>query len=345
VGRVFDDQFRQAQGRVIVTTFASNIHRIQQFFDAAHQHGRKVAVAGRSMERNTRVARELGHLRFDDALSIRVDDLADCRDSEVAILTTGSQGEPLSALSQMARESHKIRIREGDTVVLSSTPIPGNEEGVWRTVNRLIRLGARVVYDLLTPVHASGHANQEELKLIFSLVRPLYVVPFHGEPRMMQAYTDMVTGMGMPRESVIWLENGDRLALDGLSARKLEPIGLAGSVLVDGISSGGVSDMVLRDRRHLATGGTVVVTLTVDETTGEVLSGPEFVSRGFLHPDDADGLFAEASDMVLGRFRDLAAQDDIDPEDPGSVVRDSVARFLRRRTGRRPVVVPVVVAI
>lgn len=345
VGRVFDSQFGQAAGRVIVTTFASNIHRIQQFFDAAAKHGRKVAVAGRSMERNIRVARELGHLRFDDTLSLRVDDIGDCRDSEVAILTTGSQGEPLSALSQMARESHKIRIRDGDTVILSSTPIPGNEEGVWRTVNRLIRLGARVVYDLLTPVHASGHANQEELKLVFSLTRPLYVVPFHGEPRMMQAYTNMVVEMGMPRDSVIWLENGDRLALDGLSARKLEPIGQSGTVLVDGVSSGGVSDMVLRDRRNLAASGTVVVTLTTDETTGELLSGPEFIARGFLHPDDADSLFAEAADIVTNRLRELAAQDDIDPEDPGAVIRDCVVRFLRKRTGRRPVVVPVVIAI
>ncbi|MBM3496385.1 MAG: ribonuclease J, partial [Armatimonadetes bacterium] len=247
VGKVFDEHFGDAPGRVLVTTFASNIHRIQQFLDTADNHGRKAVIAGRSMVRNIRVARELGHLRFPDDLLIGVEEMDDYDPRAVAILTTGSQGEPLAALSQIARDSHKIRILPGDTVILSSTPIPGNEDAIWRTVNRLIRLGARVFYDIITPVHVSGHANQGELKLIFGLTKPLFVVPFHGEPRMMQAYTHMVTEMGMARDRVIWLDNGDRLSLDGADAKILDPIPTSGSILVDGISEGGVSSALLRD--------------------------------------------------------------------------------------------------
>lgn len=345
VGRFLDQQFDHADGRILVTTFASNIHRIQQFFEVAADHGRKVAIAGRSMQRNVRIARELDYLRYDDSLSISVDDLENWPDDRVAILTTGSQGEPFAALSQMATDRHKIRIKEGDTVILSSTPIPGNEIGIWRTVNRLINRGARVVYDLITPVHASGHANQEELKLMYSLTRPLYVVPFHGEPRMMQAYTDMVMGMGAPRDSVIWLQNGDRLGLDGVGAEKLEPLEITGSVFVDGTSADGISDLVLRDRRHLAEGGTVVVTLTRDFDTGDILSGPEFVARGFLSSEDTEDLFLEAASRVRDALDDLSATDDVDAEDAGTVVRDTVARLLRKRTRLRPVVLPIVTEI
>ncbi len=345
VGRFLDQQFDHADGRILVTTFASNIHRIQQFFEVAADHGRKVAIAGRSMQRNVRIARELDYLRYDDSLSISVDDLENWPDDRVAILTTGSQGEPFAALSQMATDRHKIRIKEGDTVILSSTPIPGNEIGIWRTVNRLINRGARVVYDLITPVHASGHANQEELKLMYSLTRPLYVVPFHGEPRMMQAYTDMVMGMGAPRDSVIWLQNGDRLGLDGVGAEKLEPLEITGSVFVDGTSADGISDLVLRDRRHLAEGGTVVVTLTRDFDSGEILSGPEFVARGFLSSEDTEDLFLEAASRVRDALDDLSATDDVDAEDAGTVVRDTVARLLRKRTRLRPVVLPIVTEI
>ena len=345
VGAVFDQHFRDAPGRVLVTTFASNIHRIQQFMTAAERSGRKAVIAGRSMIRNIRVARELGHLKYPDDLMIAVEEMDDYPPDEVAVLTTGSQGEPLAALSQMARESHKIRIQPGDTVIMSSTPIPGNEDDIWRTVNRLIRLGARVVYDLITPVHVSGHANQEELKLILSLTRPLYVVPFHGEPRMMQAYTDMAVAMGYAPDRIIWMDNGNRLILDGSDAILGEPIPVSGRVLVDGMSAGGVSDAVLRDRRHMATGGTVIVTVALDEETGEVLDGPEIISRGFLHPDDAADLFDEARSLVVQALRERSDADDIEPEDIRAVTRDTVARFLRRRTGRRPVVVPVVLEV
>ncbi len=345
VGRTLEQQLARAPGRVLFTTFASNIHRIQQVFDAAAQFGRKVIVTGRSMQRNVRVARELEYLRYPESVVASVDDLESLAPDEVVIVTTGSQGEPLSTLTQIAKERHRIRIQEGDTVILSSTPIPGNEEDVWRTVNRLIRLGARVVYDLITPVHASGHACRGELRLMLSLTRPLYVVPFHGEPRMMQAYTDMAMEMGIAREAVIWLENGDRLGFDGLSPCKLDPIPSVGSVFVDALSDASVSDIILRDRKHLATGGTVVVTLARDQTTGEILSGPDFVARGFVELEYADEVFEEAAALVRQALEDHSSGDDIERDDPHIVVRDVVARFLRRKTGGKPVIVPVIAEV
>lgn len=345
VGQVFEEQFRAAPGRVLVTTFASNIHRIQQVFDTAARHGRKVAIAGRSMERNIGVARELGYLTYHDADRIRLDEVDRYAADELVILTTGSQGEPLSALSRMACDAHKLQIMPGDTVILSSHPIPGNEDAVWRTVNRLFRRGARVIYDLIHPVHVSGHANQEELKLMFNLVRPRYVVPFHGEPRMMYAYTEMVTGMGMPRDRVIWLDIGDVLTVGPDGAHVSGPIPNAGDVLVDGLSEGGVSEVILRDRRHLADNGTVIVTVGIDRATGEIIYGPDLISRGFLHPEDSEELFQEASRLVAEALENMGPEGDADWDNARSSVRDVVARFLNRRTRRRPVVVPVVMEV
>lgn len=345
VARALEQQIVAAPGRVLVTAFASNLHRVQEVFAIAERHGRRVAVAGRSMARNIEVARELGYIQYPDPLRVKVEDIESLPPDQVVILTTGSQGEPLSALSRMACDNHKIHVEPGDTVILSSRPIPGNEDAVWRTVNRLIRLGARVVYDLIVPIHVSGHANQEELKLLYNLTRPLYVVPFHGEPRMMAAYTDMLTSMGHPRDRVLWMENGDRLALDGTTAELLEPIEASGDVLVDGISEGGVSEFVIRDRRHLASDGTVIVTVALDRATGEVLDGPELISRGFLHPEDSEELFAEAQTQVRAALEGMGQEEEADWDNVRATVRDVVSRFLRKRTSRRPVVVPVVMNV
>lgn len=345
VASSFDSYFRSAEGRIIVTSFASNLHRVQIVFDAAETHGRKVAVAGRSMERNMGVARELGFLRYRDDVRIRVEDLQDYDPGEIVILTTGSQGEPLSALSRMACDAHKIKIEPGDTVILSSRPIPGNESAVWRTVNRLFRRGARVIYDTIAPVHVSGHGNQEELKLMYNLTRPLYAIPFHGEPRMMFAYTEMLREMGHPRERILWLENGDRLALDGTHAAYLDPVGSAGDVLVDGLSEGGVSEFVLRDRKHLSNDGTVIVTVALDRAGTEILSGPDLISRGFLHPEDSEELFEGARAQVVQALDEMDFGEQLDWDNVRGVVRDTVARYLKKKTGRRPVVVPVVLEI
>jgi ribonuclease J len=345
VGSVFDQQFREAEGRIIITTFASNLHRVQTIFDTSEKYGKKVVVAGRSMARNIEVARELGFLKYHDRVRIRVEEMEEFHPAEIVILTTGSQGEPLSALSRIACDSHKIRIEPGDTVILSSKPIPGNEDAVWRTVNRLFRRGARVIYDMITPVHVSGHGNQEELKLMFNLTRPQYVIPFHGEPRMMVAYADMVTEMGMARDNVLFLEIGDRLVLDGESAKFMEPIESAGNVLVDGLSEGGVADFILRDRRHLADNGTVIVTIGMDRSTGEILYGPDLISRGFLHPEDSEELFEETRKKVVDALEEMEPEEDEDYDNVRTTVREVVQRYLRKKTNRRPVVVPVVMEI
>ncbi len=341
VGTVFDREIRAATGRVFVTTFASNIHRVQQVFDTAARYGRKVAVAGRSMVRNIEVASELGYLNMTGVDRIKVEQIDDFHPAEVIILTTGSQGEPLSGLTRMSRDDHKIQIMPGDTVILSSTPIPGNEDAIWRTVNRLFRRGARVIYDLLTPVHASGHANQEELKMMLNLTRPKYIIPYHGEPRHIFAYTEMAVSMGISTDRILPLEIGDVLELDHDTAAYGERVP-AGSVLVDGVSSAGVSEVILRDRRHLSQDGTVVVTLSLDRNTGEVLAGPELISRGFLHPEDSEGLFEEARTLIVEELETLTSDAETGWDEAQSHIREVLVRFFNRKTRRRPVVIPVI---
>ncbi len=345
IGKVFEQQFREAEGRVLITTFASNIHRVQTVFATAAAFGRKVAVAGRSMARNIEVARELGYVKYHDEDRIRIEDLDKYPNNEIVILTTGSQGEPLSALTRIATDDHKIKIGPGDTIIISSKPIPGNEDAVWRTVNRLFRRGARVIYDMITPVHVSGHGNQEELKLMYNLTRPKYAIPFHGEPRMMVAYNDMVIQMGHPAGNVFFLEIGDRLAFQNGKAELLDPIESAGNVLVDGISEGGVSEFILRDRLHLADNGTVIVTVGIDRATGDIVYGPDLISRGFLHPEDSEELFVEAAKLVENELISMEPEEEVDWDNARSTVRDIVSKFLKKKTGRRPVVIPVVLEI
>lgn len=345
IGEVFDKEFREAKGRVLVTTFASNLQRVQLAFDTARRHGRKVAVAGRSMARNIEVARELGFLTYHDPDRIRVEEIEHHHPSEIVILTTGSQGEPLSALSRMACDDHKIQIVPGDTIILSSRPIPGNEDAVWRTVNRLFRLGARVLYDPLVKVHVSGHGNQEELKLMYNLTRPRYVIPYHGEPRMMYAYADMIEAMGHPEERMLFVEIGDHLVLTEEKAEFGEVLASAGSVLVDGLSEGGVSQFLLRDRRHLSDNGVVIVTVGVDRATGEILFGPDLVSRGFLHPEDSEEMFEEARKRVETALEEMTVEDETDWDNVRGTVRDVVSRYLNKKTRRRPVIIPVVLQL
>lgn len=343
---VFDRFMRESMGRVIVATFGSNLHRVQTVFDVAAQYGRKVAVFGRSMIQNIDTARSLGYLRFDDRQRIRVEEIGNYHPVEVAILTTGSQGEPLAGLTRMSRdESAKIQIEPSDTVILSSTPIPGNEDMVWRVVNRIFRRGARVVYDMIQNVHVSGHACQEELKMMINLTRPEYVAPYHGEPRHYHAYTQMAVDMGYAPDHVLTFEVGQIIEMDAHGVRRSTEEVPHGSVLVDGISTGGVSDVVLRDRRHLSQDGTVVVTVSMDRSNGEVLAGPDILSRGFLHPEDSGELFEAARERVVQAIEELNYTEGSDWDTVRATVHDSLSRYLRKRTNRRPVVVPVIMEI
>ena len=343
---VFERFMRDAKGRVIVATFGSNLHRVQTVFDCAARAGRKVAVFGRSMSQNIDTARSLGMLDYKDSQRIKVEDIGKYHPVEIAILTTGSQGEPLAGLTRMSRdENAKITIDPSDTVILSSTPIPGNEDMVWRVVNRIFRLGARVVYQALENVHVSGHGYQEELKMMINLTRPEYMAPYHGEPRHYAAYRDMALDMGFEPDQFVTFDLGHMLEMDAEGVRTSNEVVPHGSVFVDGVSASGVSDVVLRDRRHLSQDGTVIVTLGIDRSTGEILSGPDLLSRGFLHPEDSSELFEGASEKVVEAVEGIDMTEGSDLDGLRVVVHDTTSRYLRRRTNRRPVIVPVILEV
>ncbi|CEK18394.1 predicted hydrolase of the metallo-beta-lactamase superfamily [Chthonomonas calidirosea] len=342
----FEQFMREAEGRFILATFGSNLHRVQMVCDVAANLGRKVAIYGRSMKQNVATARALGYLKIEDSLLVRVEDLSNYAPNEIVILTTGSQGEPLAGLTRMSRDEHSpLRIQPSDTVILSSTPIPGNEDSVWRVVNRICRIGARMIYDHIHNVHVSGHAYQEELKMMITLTRPEFVVPYHGEPRHYAAYVRLAREMGYPEDQILTFETGQALEMDAEGVRHCKETIPHGSVLVDGISTGGVSDVVLRDRKHLSQGGTVIVTLGLERDTGEIVSGPDLLSRGFLHPEDSSELFEEAAERVRQAIEELDEDEFFDLDTLRVTIHDTVARFLRKRTNRHPVVIPVVMEV
>jgi len=343
---VFERFMREAVGRVIVATFGSNLHRAQTVFDVATRNGRKVAIFGRSMSQNITTARSLGMLKINDNQIVRVEDLNKYSHKEIAILTTGSQGEPLAGLTRMSRdENSKIQIEPTDTVILSSTPIPGNEDMVWRVVNRIFRSGATVIYEAIQNVHVSGHGYQEELKMMINLVSPEFVSPYHGEPRHYHAYKRMAMEMGYPEDQILTFEVGQVLEMDEAGVTLSEDKVPHGSVLVDGISTGGVSDIVLRDRRHLSQDGTVVVTLSMDRSNGEILAGPDMLSRGFLLPEDSSELFEVAAEKIVEAMEELTVAEGSDFDTVRISVHDTVSKYLRKKTGRRPVVIPIIMEV
>ena len=345
VGSMFEQVFARARGKIIIATFASNIHRIQQAFDTATQFDRKVAVAGRSMVENIEIARELGYLDVADETRVRLEDIPDLYPAEVVLMTTGSQGEPLSALTRIAMDDHaKVKVEKGDTVIISATPIPGNEDLVARTINRLFKRGADVVYDPIAAVHVSGHGNREELKLMLNLTRPKYVVPVHGEHRHVAKYVELADEIGVPRENVFPMEVGDVLEVGADGARLADKVP-AGNVLVDGIGVGDVGDIVLRDRRHLAEDGVFVVVMSIDRTTGSIVGGPDVVSRGFVYMEEAEALVEEANDLVVQTVKGLTVDAATEWSAVKGDIRKALAKLLYARTHRRPMVIPVIMEV
>jgi ribonuclease J len=335
-----------APGRVLVTTFASNIGRLREVVRSADKLGRKTAVVGRSMEENLRVARELGFMNVPEGSLVEVREVNDLPANKVVLLSTGSQGEPTSVLSRIARGDHPlVKIQPDDTVIFSASPVPGNEESVARAIDNLFRRGARVIYQMIDPrVHVSGHASREELKHLLGLVRPRFLVPLHGEHRMLWLFRQLAVESGMPQENVFLTEVGDVVSFGDDGARVEEPI-QSGSVLVDGLTIGEVTNVVLRDRRRLAADGVLFVSVTLDRETGELLSGPDFVTRGFLQQDE-DGLFDEARERIEQALTPTTGEDA--PPDIGYLVgkvRDTVNSLVYERTRRRPMILPVVTEV
>ncbi|MDD6883458.1 MAG: ribonuclease J, partial [Eubacteriales bacterium] len=345
VGETINDLFDRAAGRVIIAMFASNVHRIQSVVDSSVRHGRRVCMVGRSMVNVSRVAMQLGELKIPEGRLISVDNLDRYPDSEITVITTGSQGEPMSGLSRMAFAEHrKMEIRPSDMVIISSTPIPGNEKSVSRVINQLVRTGANVIYEALAEVHASGHACQEELKLMHALTRPKFFVPVHGEYRHLYHHANLARAMRMPEENVLIPELGEAIELDEQSMNFAGSVP-SGNVLIDGLGIGDVGAVVLKDRKHLAEDGLLIVVMGVDHELGSVVSGPDIISRGFVYMREADALVEGARGAAI---RALEAFGPIDSSDWGRVkndVRESVQRYIFDTIKRNPMILPIIVEI
>ncbi|RMF01092.1 MAG: ribonuclease J [Chloroflexi bacterium] len=341
VSAAFEEIFDETRGRIIIATFASNISRIQQVINIAMRHNRKLAVVGRSMVDNVKMARELGYLTAPEDMIIHVDDLDDYPDNQIAIVCTGTQGEPTSALVRMANNEHRqVRLREGDTVILSATAIPGNEELVHRTLNNLFRLGADVIYQSLRPVHVSGHASQDEQLQMLQLTRPKYFIPIQGEYRMLVLHGRLGQAAGIPPENIWVIENGQVIEFDEEGAFPGEVVA-NGQILVDGLGIGDVGKVVLRDRRLLSRDGFVAVVVAIDERTGELVEGPDIISRGFVYVRDSEELIEEAKERVIDLLESGATHRDT----AANVIKNNLSQFLYQRTRRNPMIFPVVLEV
>lgn len=347
IGKAFEDIFRSAKQRVVVATFASNVHRIQQVINAAAETRRKMTVIGRSMVNVVSIASELGYLNIPDGMLIEPEEVNKLPADRVVILSTGSQGEPMSALTRMARSTHrKVDILPGDTVVIAATPIPGNEKYVGRTVDELMRLGASVIYGpgSISGVHVSGHGSQEELKLMLNLMRPQYFIPIHGEYRMLRHHGLLGEAVGIPKENIFLLDNGDTVEIQNGSARKAGKIP-AGNILIDGLGVGDVGNIVLRDRKLLSQDGILVVVVTLSKQDGTIMSGPDIISRGFVYVRESEGLLEEANRIVTSTLHKLMSEKVNEWASLKTNVKDALGRFLYEQTRRRPMILPIIMEV
>ncbi len=343
VGFVLEDVIRAATGRVFVASFASNVHRIQQVISVAAKVGRKVAILGRSMENVVGVAIELGYLQVPEATMIPIDEVSRFTPAQLVILTTGSQGEPMAALSRMASAEHKrIEIVTGDTVIIAATPIPGNERLVGKTINNLYKRGATVVNSAMAGVHVSGHASQEELKLMHTFIRPKFFIPVHGEYRHLIRHRQLAEAMGMPRENILIGDNGSVFEFTKESAEISGRV-QAGPVFIDGLGVGDVGHIVLRDRKLLAEDGVIVVVLAIDRNSNQLIGGPDIVSRGFVYVRESDALLDEAKQRIRDGIEQADSQVVGDWSNLKGLVRETLGRFLYEKTRRRPMILPIVV--
>ncbi len=346
VGQSFHQIFAEAKGRVILACFASHIHRVQQAIQIAHLHGRRFAISGRSMVKNVNIARNLGYLNVPEGAMIKLHDIDDYKPEELLILSTGSQGEPLSALSRMAFDDHpQVALQPGDTVVISARPIPGNEVSVMNTVNRLLKSGAEVIYGEETGVHVSGHAAQEDQRMMLNLLKPRYFLPVHGEYRHQHVHAELARQSGLDDDHVLILENGDVLEIDAQGARVVDRV-RAGKVFVDGFEIGDAEHVVLRDRQQLAEDGILIAVVTISLQTGASFAPPELVARGFLYNDDRQHQVLEQAGKVLEeKLAELAEEHVTGQRLLQEDVHDTLLAFIYKKTRRRPLIMPVIVEV
>lgn len=345
VRRAFEDIFAKARGRIIIATFASNIHRIQQAIDVAVQHGKRVIMCGRSIVSNSQIALDLGYLTMPKNTWVRLENLKDLADEEVVIITTGSQGEPMSVLSRIATDEHKhIKVKEGDTVILSAKMIPGNERSIGKIINHLMARGAEVIYEKVSEIHVSGHASKEELKLMMNLVRPRYFVPIHGEFRHRKYHAKLAEKSGILHENIFLLENGTVLEITEEGARRNGKVN-AGRIFIDGKGVGGVEDIVLRDRRMLAHDGIVIILVGIEKSTKRIVSGPEIISRGFIFEDASPEIITEVRGLMDATLSELQEDVIADTALVQAKLRSTLKKYLRNTMDRRPMIMPIIMEV
>ena len=343
VGETFEQIFQNCKKRIIVATFASNVHRVQQIIDAASKNGRKVAVSGRSMENIVEISILLGYMKVPEGVLINIDNIKKYRPEQIVIITTGSQGEPMSALTRMAYSDHrKVEITKNDLIILSASPIPGNEKAVSNVVNELFKIGAEVIYKSLMEVHVSGHACQEELKLILALVKPKYFIPVHGEHRHLILHASLANKVGIPEENCFILSNGSVLEIDNDGAAISGEVP-AGKILIDGLGVGDVGNIVLRDRKHLAEDGLIIVVVTISGDSMSLTSRPDVISRGFVYVREAEYLIEGVKDVVETSLSDkLNNRNHIEWNVLKNVIKSTVAGYIYEQTKRNPMILPII---
>ncbi len=345
VGETFNRLFQNLQdNRIIIATFASNVHRVQQIINSAEKYGRKVVLSGRSMVNVTETARKLGQFRVKKDTFVDIRDMDKYDDSEIVLITTGSQGEPMSALTRIAYGEHrKIQLTPNDAIILSATPIPGNENAVTKVINRLLERGAKVIYETLSEIHVSGHACQEELKLILSLVKPKYFIPAHGEVRHLMKHAKIASQMGMPEENIFIMENGNCLEISHKDAKLVGDVP-SGNILVDGLGVGDVGNIVLRDRRHLSEDGLIIVVITITKE-GKVVSGPDIISRGFVYVRESEDLIEDAKNVVRKILKEDSKDNLKDWNGLKSDIRDNLRSYIFKNTKRNPMILPIIMEV
>ncbi len=345
VRRAFEDIFSTTKGRIIIATFASNIHRIQQAIDVAVKFDRKVILCGKSIVSNAQIALSLGYLKMPMNTWLKLEDLKKLQDSEVVIITTGSQGEPMSVLSRIATDEHKhIKIKDGDTVILSAKMIPGNERSIGKIINHLFRRGANVIYEKVSEVHVSGHASKEELKLMLNLIKPKYFMPVHGEYRHLVYHSMLAKKLDIPQENIFILKNGDILEISSTGARKNGNANY-GRIFIDGKGVGDVEEMVLRDRMRLAHDGIVLILLAIEKVSGNIISGPEIISRGFVFEDASQEIINNVKELLTNTIKGLDAELLSDSSLLKAKLRSTLKKYLRNSMDRRPMIMPIILEV